>query len=223
MSIKERTEALLREIPEGVIVEAAAKTRTADEILQVIDAGITVIGQNYIKDLRAVYDKIGKKAKWHFIGSVKNQKNELFRTKYLKIINMIETIDSFEDAERLSKKCEAISKVMPILIEINSAEEPQKSGVMPDDAINLIKHISLLKNIRVEGLMTMGKATEEPEDARIYFKLTKQIFDEVKRLGIDNVEMKYLSMGMTDTYKIAIQEGANIVRIGTAIFGPRKA
>ncbi|WP_025270666.1 YggS family pyridoxal phosphate-dependent enzyme [Hippea sp. KM1] len=223
MSIKEKTEALLKEIPQGVIVEAAAKTRTAEEILQAIEGGITVIGQNYIRDLKAVYDKIGARVKWHFIGSVRNQKNELFRAKYLKIIDMIETIDNLDDAEKLNKRCKTISKVMPVLIEINSAEEPQKSGVMPDDAIELIKSISSLDYIRIEGLMTMGKATETPEDARIYFRLTRQIFEEVKRLGIDNVNMKYLSMGMTDTYKIAIEEGANIVRIGTAIFGPRKA
>jgi len=110
---------------------------------------------------------------------------------------------------------------MPILVEINSGEEEQKSGVLPPDAERLIREISGLKNIKVMGLMTMGPRFGNPEDSRPYFIKTREIFDRIKKLGLANVGMRYLSMGMTNSYKIAIEEGANIVRIGTKLFGER--
>ncbi|MCM8804434.1 MAG: alanine racemase, partial [Candidatus Omnitrophica bacterium] len=109
----------------------------------------------------------------------------------------------------------------PVLIEINSGNESQKSGVLPEDTEKLIYEISKLDNIKIEGLMTMGPVVKNTEDIRPYFRLTKNLFEKFKNLNLSNVEMKYLSMGMTDTWKIAIEEGANIIRIGTGIFGPR--
>ncbi len=219
--IKENVKALLDEIPDYVELEAAAKTRSAEEIEEAIKAGVKIIGENYIKDLKNVYDKVTLKAKWHFIGSPAAQKHDLLRTKYLKIFDMIETVDSFDIALEIDKKCASIQKIMPVLIEINSAKEPQKSGVNPEDAKNLIIKLSKLQNIKVTGLMTMGPRFGNPEDSRPYFKITKKIFDEIKAMGVANVDMRYLSMGMTNSYMIAIEEGANIVRIGTKIFGAR--
>ena len=110
---------------------------------------------------------------------------------------------------------------MPVLIEINSANEEQKSGVAPQNAAALITRISELKNITIQGLMTMGPYWAKGDTIRNYFRITKKVFDDIKELNLKNVSMKYLSMGMSDTYQIAIEEGANLVRIGTKIFGPR--
>jgi hypothetical protein len=110
---------------------------------------------------------------------------------------------------------------MPVLIEINSGRESRKSGVFPENAEKLITDISSLKNVRVVGLMTMGPQVSRPEDFRPYFAETKKVFDRIRVLKLPNVEMKYLSMGMTDSYRIALEEGANIVRIGSKIFGER--
>lgn len=222
MKIKDNVKQLLKKIPKDVTLVAAAKTRTSEEILEAIDAGIQIIGENYIKDVKRVYLKIGGKAKWHFIGTPETQKHDLLKRKNLEIFDMIETIDSMEIAKEIDKKCAQINKVMPILIEINSGREPQKSGVLPENTEKLIKDISYnLQNIKVRGLMTMGPRFGDPEKARPYFKSTKKIFEEIKKMNIPNVEMKYLSMGMSNTYLIAIEEGANIIRVGTKIFGER--
>ena len=222
MSIRERVQDILREVNGRAEVEAAAKGRTAREIDEVIEAGIRIVGENYISDLKSVYYQVKKKAEWHFIGSVKTQKHDLLKRKFLEIIDMIETVDSFDFALELDKRCELIGKTMPVLVEVNSGRESQKSGVMPEEVLELVKKVARLGNVKVMGLMTMGPAVSQEEEIRPYFRLTKRLFDDIKRLNIPGVEMRYLSMGMSDTYRIAIEEGANIVRIGTLIFGARK-
>jgi hypothetical protein len=220
--IRENVEKLLKELPQGVELEAAAKTRTAEEILEAIEGGIKIVAENYIRDVKKVYPTIGKRAKWHFIGTPGTQKHDLLKKKNLEIFDMIETIDSVEIAEEIDKRCKDIDKTMPVLIEVNSGREPQKSGVIPEDVEDLIRKIAQLKNIKIMGLMTMGPRFGNPEDSRPYFIGTKKIFDKIEKLNIPNVEMKYLSMGMTNSYQIAIEEGTNIVRIGTKIFGERE-
>ncbi|MEA1965013.1 MAG: YggS family pyridoxal phosphate-dependent enzyme [Candidatus Aerophobetes bacterium] len=222
MGIKENVKYLLEEIPENIILVAAAKTRTPEEILKAIDAGIKSIGENYIGEAKRAYIATGKRAKWHFIGIPKTQKHDLLKRKTLEMFDIIETVDSFEIAAEIGKRCAQINKVMPILIEINSGREPQKSGVLPEKTIELMKEISNLQNIKIMGLMTMGPRFGNPEDARPYFKKTREILEKIKEMSIPNVEMRYLSMGMSNSYRVAIEEGANIVRIGTKIFGPRE-
>ena len=222
MGIRENVQRILSELPPGVELEAAAKIRTAEEITEAIEAGAKIIGENYMRDMKKVYPLVKRKAEWHFIGIPETQKHDLLKRKSLEMFDMIETVDSLEIAEEISKKCALIPKVMPVLIEINSGKEPQKSGVMPENAENLIRQISVLKNVQIVGLMTMGPRFGNPEGSRPYFKETKMLFDSIKALRINNVEMKYLSMGMSNSYRVAIEEGANIVRIGTLIFGPRK-
>ncbi len=139
----------------------------------------------------------------------------------MEIFDVIETVDSFALAKEIDKRCGSIGKVMPVLIEVNSGREEQKAGVLPEEAERLIREIAGLTNIEVTGLMTMGPASGDPEDSRPYFVETKKLFERLKTLAIPGVEMKYLSMGMTNSYKIAIEEGANLVRIGTLIFGER--
>ena len=196
---------------------AAAKTRKPEEILQAIEAGIKIVGENYVQEAERAYEVAGNRAKWHFIGYL--QKNKV--KKAVKIFDMIETVDSVELAKEIDKRCAQIGKVMPVLIEINSGREKQKSGVLPEKAEQLVREVSSLQNIRVEGLMTMGPRFGNPEDSRPYFVETKKIFEKIEKLNLPNVEMRYLSMGMTNSYKIAIDEGANMVRIGSKIFGER--
>jgi len=216
--IKNNVEKILSEMPDGVELVAAAKTRTPDEILEVVEAGVKAIGENYIQETKNVYEVVGRKAKWHFIGTL--QKHNV-RRRVVEIFDMIETVTSLEIAQEIDKRCAQVGKVMPVLIEVNSGREEQKSGVFPEDTEQLVREVSGLGNIKVMGLMTMGPRFGNPEDSRHYFVETRKIFERLKRLGLPNVEMRFLSMGMTNSYKIAIEEGANIVRIGTKIFGGR--
>jgi len=216
--IKQNIVKLLAELPDGVELVAAAKTRTPEEILEAVEAGIKIIGENYVKDVKEAYKLVGERAKWHFIGTL--QKHNV-RRKVLEIFDMIETVDSLDIAREIDKRCAQIGKIMPILIEVNSGREPQKSGVLPEDVERLVRGITSLGNIKMMGLMTMGPRFGNPEDSRPYFVETRKIFDKIKELGLPNVEMRYLSMGMTNSYKVALEEGANIIRIGTRIFGER--
>ena len=216
--IKQNIAKLLAELPNGVELVAAAKTRTAEEILEAVQAGIKIIGENYIREAKEAYELVGKRAKWHFIGTLRKHN---VRKTVLEIFDMIESDDSLEIAREINRKCAQIGKIMPILIEVNSGREPQKSGVLPEDAEQLVREISGLRNIKVMGLMTMGPRFGNPEDSRPYFVETRRIFEVIKRLELPNVEMRYLSMGMTNSYQVALEEGANIIRIGTRIFGER--
>lgn len=215
--IEENVKKILDELPTSVELVAASKTRTPEEILQAIQAGIKIIGQNYVQEAQKAYSIIRQQAKWHFIGHLQRNKVK----KAVEIFDMIETIDSIRLASEIDKQCRRLDKIMPILIEINSGREQQKYGIFPEDMEDLTKKISGLKNIKIQGLMTMGPMFGNPEDARPYFVETKKVFDKIRTLDIPDIEMKYLSMGMTNSYLVAIEEGANLVRIGSKIFGPR--
>ena len=215
--IKENVQRILAELPEGVQLVAAAKTRTPEEIHQAVEAGLEIIGENYVQEAEQAFQVIGNRVQWHMIGHLQRNKVK----KAVRIFDLIETVDSMRLAREIDKSCRKIGKTMPVLIEINSGEETQKAGVMPGDAPALIKEMSALENTSVVGLMTMGPFTGDPEDARSYFVKTKEIFEELKQMELPRVEMKHLSMGMSNSYRVALEEGANVVRIGTNIFGQR--
>jgi pyridoxal phosphate enzyme (YggS family) len=143
---------ILGELPEGVQLVGAAKTRTPEEIQEAVEAGLEIIGENYVQEAERAFQVIGDRAKWHMIGHLQRNKAK----KAVKVFDMIETVDSMKLAREIDKSCQKIGKVMSVLIEINSGEESQKAGVMPEDAIPLIQEMSILKNIRIVGLMTMG-------------------------------------------------------------------
>jgi len=208
---------ILSELPEGVQLVAAAKTRQPKEILAAVRAGVKIVGENYIQEAERAYEIVGNKAKWHFIGHL--QKNKV--KKAVRLFDMIETVDSVEIAREIDKRCNQIGIIMPVLIEVNSAREKQKSGVFPEGVEPLVREMAALPNLRVAGLMTMGPPSDNPEDLRSCFVETRGIFEKIKRLNLPNMEMRYLSMGMTNSYKIAVEEGANIVRLGSKIFGER--
>jgi pyridoxal phosphate enzyme (YggS family) len=216
--IEENVKLLLRELPKGVALLAAAKERNADEISRVVKAGISMVGENYLQDTMTVINKVKGNPEWHFIGHLQRNKVK----KAVDIFDMIESVDSFRLAEEIEKCCERAGKVMPILIEVNSGEEEQKHGALPREVIPLVQKISLMSHIRIMGLMTMGPRFGDPEKSRPYFIKTRQLFERIKEFHLPNVEMRYLSMGMTNSYQVAIEEGANLVRIGTKIFGERQ-
>ncbi|UCH08037.1 MAG: YggS family pyridoxal phosphate-dependent enzyme [Deltaproteobacteria bacterium] len=216
--ITENVQRLLRELPEGVELLAAAKERTAEEISEAIRAGIKIIGENYLQDAQKVFPDVKEKANWHFIGHLQTKKVR----KVVEMFDMIESVDSLRLAQEIERCCGARDEVMPVLIEVNSGKEEQKYGVNPEDVPELIDEISSYPHIKIMGLMTMGPRFGNPEEARPYFEKTRELFEQIKGSHSPNVEMKYLSMGMTNSYEVALEEGANLVRIGTKIFGERR-
>jgi len=223
MAIKENYLKVKKEIPDYAKIVLAAKMKTSEEIEEAIDAGAEIVGQNYVQEAEKMYEALGeraKKIKWHMIGPL--QKNKI--NKALRIFDCIQTIDSVELAEAVNKKAEGIKKEVFVFIEINIGSEMTKSGVKPEYGFveKLALHISGLYYLKLEGLMTVGPRVGDPEDIRPYFKEVKEIFDKLRNTGIANIDLKYLSMGMSNSYKIAIEEGANIIRLGTIIFGARK-
>jgi len=216
--IKENVRNLFRELPPGIELVAAAKQQTPEKILAAIEAGIRIIGENYIQEAADAFQVIGRSVSWSFIGHL--QKNKV--KKAVEIFDLIETVDSVELAEEINKRCQAGKRVMPVLIEVNSGREPQKFGVLPEKVEELARAIIALPNLKLCGLMTMGPFEGNPEEARPYFRETKIIFEHLKSLNLPGAELTILSMGMTNSYRVAIEEGATRVRIGTKIFGPRQ-
>jgi pyridoxal phosphate enzyme (YggS family) len=229
MSIANIYKRIREEIPDHVTIVLAAKNRRAEEIEEAIDAGATDIGENYVQEAGQVYSALRKKAtkvKWHMIGSLQTNKIN----KALRIFDAIQTVESLPKAIAINRRAERAKKQrVPIYIEINIGSEDSKAGIKPEEhepfdeyMENLVRDISKLEHIRLEGIMTMGPRFGNPEDVRPYFRRTKKIFEKIKTLSLPNVDMKYLSMGMTNSYWVAIEEGSNMVRIGTAIFRNRK-
>jgi PLP dependent protein len=215
--ITENLKQILPGLPPGVLLVAAGKAQTAQNIQEAVSAGVKIIGENYIQEAQGKYEVIGNKVKWHFIGHL--QKNKVKTA--VKMFDMIETVGSLELAGILDRECAKINKVISVLIEINSAAESQKSGILFEDVERFIEQLIKFPNIKLQGLMTMGPLVDDPQKLREYFRKTKECFDKIDGIYSEKVDWKYLSMGMSDSYKVAIEEGSNIVRLGTAIFGKR--
>jgi len=229
MSIAENYARLREEIPADVTVVVSCKTRAAEEIEEAINAGATDIGENYVQEAGQMYSILRKnaaKVRWHMIGHLQTNKIN----KALRVFDAIQTVDSLEKAAAINRRVErAKKKIVPVYIEINIGSEDSKAGIRPDEhepfeayIERLIKDMSELEHLSIEGLMTMGPRFGNPEDVRPYFRRTRKIFERIKEFNLPNVDMKYLSMGMTNSYRVAIEEDSNMIRIGTAIFGERK-
>jgi PLP dependent protein len=216
-AITANVKAILAGLPPGVELVAAAKTRTAAEILEAIEAGVRLVGENYVQEAAAVFPAIGAKARWHFIGHLQSNKAK----KAAEIFDVVETVDSLDLGRELDKRAAGAGRTLEVFVEINSGREPQKAGVLPEDAEGLVRALAALPRLRVRGLMTMGPFEGDPEDSRPYFKETRRVFEALKALAVPGVEMSRLSMGMSHSWRAAVEEGATLVRIGTAIFGPR--
>lgn len=204
------------ELPGNVIVVAAAKTRAPAEVQAVVEAGITHVGHNYVHEAQAMVGQVGGKVIWHLIGHLQRNKAKAA----VDLFDVIETVDSLRLAQEIDRRCAVLGKKLPVLIEVNSGREPNKDGVFPEQVDELVGQIANLAYVRVQGLMTMGPFVE---DLRPYFRATHTLFERLSRLNLPGVEMRYLSMGMSDSYRVAVDEGANVVRIGTLLFGPRMA
>jgi pyridoxal phosphate enzyme (YggS family) len=216
-SIADNVKRILETLPPDVILMAAAKARTPEEVEEALRAGVTHVGHNYVQEAERMIPAIKEKVRWHMIGHL--QKNKV--KKAVRLFDMIETVDSWPLAELIDRRCAAIGKTMPVLVEINIGREASKTGVLPKEVDDLVHRMSDLQHVRVQGLMTMGPRLGDPEDARPYFQAAKEAFDRLERANLPNVEMRYLSMGMSNSYQVAIEEGANMIRLGTVLFGER--
>jgi pyridoxal phosphate enzyme (YggS family) len=216
-SITANVKRILETLSPGLTLVAAAKARTPEEVEGALQAGVSHVGHNYVQEAERMIPAIKVQVHWHMIGHL--QKNKV--KKAVRLFDMIETVDSWPLAELIDQRCAEIGKTMPVLVEINIGREASKTGVLPKEVDDLVHRMSDLQHIRVQGLMTMGPRFGDPEDARPYFQATKEAFDRLARANLPNVEMRYLSMGMSNSYQIAIEEGANMIRLGTVLFGER--
>ena len=219
-TITQRVKDLLASLPPGVRLVAAAKSRTAREVREAVEAGITDIGHNYVQEAEGMRQSLGESAArvcWRLIGRLQHNKAR----KAVRLFDAIDAVDSARIAQAIDRHGAEIGKVMPVLVEVNSGREPNKTGAMPEAVERLIREIAPFGHVRVQGLMTMGPYDEDVGRVRPFFRLTKQLFDRIAAARIPNVEMRFLSMGMSRSYLVAIEEGANVVRIGTKLFGER--
>ena len=202
--------------PEDVTLIAVSKTKPVSEIKQAVEAGAHRLGENRVQEVMEKYDSLPG-VEWHLIGHLQTNKVKYIIDK----VKMIHSVDSLKLATEIDKRAKQHNTSMDILIEVNIGGEESKSGVAPEDTENLCLEIAKLENIHIKGLMTVAPIVENPEDARVYFRKMNKLFVDIRDKNYDNINMTYLSMGMTHDFEVAIEEGANIVRVGTAIFGKR--
>ncbi len=219
LSVKERVAAAAQKsgrTGEDIMLIAVSKTKPVSEMKQADEAGAHILGENKVQEVMAKYDEI-QGVDWHLIGHLQTNKVKYIIDK----VKMIHSVDSLKLAQEISKRAVKAGVVMDVLVEVNIGGEESKSGVAPEEAEKLCLDISALNGIKVRGLMCVAPAVENAEDARIYFRKMNKLFVDIKSKNYDNIDMVYLSMGMTHDFEVAIEEGANIVRVGTAIFGAR--
>jgi pyridoxal phosphate enzyme (YggS family) len=205
--------------PGTIRLVAVSKTMDADKVAKAIDAGALILGENYIQEARDKFNVLYDRAvQWHFIGHLQSNK-----AKYaVRMFDLIHSVGSLKLAKALDKAACKNGKVQDILIQVNISREETKSGIDEAAAANLVAQISQLENVQVKGLMTMPPFFDEPERARPFFRRLARLRDRIVERNIPDVSMAELSMGMTGDFEVAIEEGATLVRIGTAIFGARQ-
>jgi pyridoxal phosphate enzyme (YggS family) len=196
---------------------AAAKSQSIEAIRAAIAAGVTMIGENYVQEAQAKKQEIRTPVEWHMIGHLQRNKAKSAAA----LFDVIESLDSAALARELDKEGAKAGKIIRAFIEVNLAGEESKSGIAKSYLKSMLEQAGRLAHITVEGLMTVPPFKENPEDVRRYFRELRDLQSELGDLRLPNVQLKELSMGMTHDYVVAIEEGATIVRIGTALFGPR--
>jgi hypothetical protein len=228
LSIKDNIDDILKRVgnackkagrnPGDITVVAVSKTVDYQRAKEAVEAGINNLGENRVQELVKKYEDMkDTDAKWHMIGHLQKNKVKYIIDKTV----LIHSIESLELAEEINKRANKNNLIADILIELNIGEEESKFGITEERVYDFINSMDKFDNIRVLGLMTVAPFCENPEDVRWVFKKMKNIYDKVSTMKLQNVQMKYLSMGMTNDFEIAIEEGSNIIRIGTAIFGAR--
>lgn len=203
--------------PRSVRLMAVSKTVAPERIRQALDAGVTLLGENYVQEAREKIPAIGHVAEWHMIGHLQTNK-----VKYVvNLFDWIHSVDRLELARELDKRAGQNNRRLNVLIEVNVSGEESKSGIEATRALELVQQVSLLPNINPRGLMTMPPYSDHPENSRPYFQALRKLRDDISAADIPGIRMDELSMGMTDDFEVAIEEGATIIRVGRAIFGNR--
>lgn len=201
--------------PQEIKLVAVSKTVEVSRIKEAIDAGVSILGENYVQEAKKKIEEIGRQVEWHFIGHLQTNK-----AKYaVQLFDMIHSVDTLPLAEELNRRAEKEGQVIKVMIEVNLSGESTKFGTEEEKVFELAKKIFELRNLSLVGLMTMPPYFESPEMSRPYFIKLRQLKERLEKEGIP---LKELSMGMSNDFEIAIEEGATYVRVGTAIFGPRK-
>ncbi|MDO4486541.1 MAG: YggS family pyridoxal phosphate-dependent enzyme [Bacillota bacterium] len=202
---------------DDVLLVAVSKTRTPEEINIAIDAGVTDIGENKVQEIMDKYDAV-KPVKWHMIGHLQTNKVKYIIDK----VSMIHSVDSYKLAVEIDKRAKSHGITMDILLQVNSAEEESKFGITTDETEKLINDIlANCENIRIRGLMCIAPFAEDPEEIKVYFEEVKKQYDQFGKIQHERLDFKYLSMGMSHDFPVAIEAGSNLVRVGSAIFGAR--
>jgi len=220
LKIKERITFVCSKVnqdPNSVTVVCVSKGRTAEQIEEVIEAGITDIGENRVQEAIIKINALrttNYKLRTHMVGHLQTNKVK----DAVRIFDLIQSVDSLRLAKELDKQASKINKLQDILIEVKTSKEATKFGIKPDDAIEVIKEITKFRNINIKGLMTIAPIVDNPEKTRPYFRLLREIRDKINELRTKNYELRTLSMGMTDDFEVAIEEGSNMLRLGRAIF-----
>ncbi|WP_227016911.1 YggS family pyridoxal phosphate-dependent enzyme [Sinanaerobacter chloroacetimidivorans] len=200
-----------------VLLVAVTKTRTAEEINEAIDAGITHIGENKVQEIMDKFDQV-KRVNWHMIGHLQTNKVKYIIDK----VYMIHSVDSLKLAEEIDKRAGQSGIMMNILIQVNAAEEESKFGITTEETGMLIQEIlKRCPHIKIKGLMCIAPFEDNPEEVRGYFRQVKELYEQFGSISHERLDFQYLSMGMSNDYEVAIQEGSNLIRVGTAIFGER--
>ena len=218
--IKERmAEAAIRSgrTPGSVKLVGVTKTVDLDRIKEAVSAGLQILGENYVQEARDKIRELKDRVSWHFVGRLQTNK-----AKYaVKLFDVIQTVDSFKLAQELNRRAQPLGRTIPIIIQVNLASEVSKGGVEPSECLSLIRHVSVLENLQIRGLMTMPPFFDQPERARPYFAQLRELSQKIAEAQVAGVEMNELSMGMSGDFEAAIEEGATLIRVGTAIFGER--
>lgn len=203
--------------PEQIKIVAVSKTMPVEKLREAVAAGVTILGENRVQEAWSKYQQLGKIASWHLVGHL--QTNKVKRA--LQIFDVIHSVDSFHLAEEIDRRCGQMGRKVEIFVEVKTSDEPTKYGVAPEAAPELVEKISGLPNLQLTGLMTLGKWTTNEREVRSCFKRLVEVKETVEKQKLPDVSLSHLSMGMSGDFEWAIEEGATIVRIGTAIFGPR--
>ena len=200
-----------------VTLIAVSKTKPVSMLQEIYDENIRHFGENKVQELCDKIEQMPQDIHWHMIGHLQRNKVKYIVGK----VDLIHSVDTYRLAEEINIQAKKKNVVVPILVEVNIAEEESKFGTSAEDAMLLVSEIAQLENVQVKGLMTIAPYVENPEDNRAYFRKIKQLSVDITNKNIDNVSMEILSMGMTGDYMVAIEEGATMVRVGTGIFGER--
>jgi pyridoxal phosphate enzyme (YggS family) len=203
--------------PEDVRIIAVTKTVSAERISQAVGFGLTDLGENRVQELNDKYGNVTGKCSWHLIGHLQTNKVKYIIDK----VSMIHSLDRLELAQEIQKRAQQAGREMEVLIQVNVSREESKFGIPLQEARDFIMQVSKMPNINVRGLMTIAPAAQDPEEIRWVFAELRKFSIDIKAESIDNIDMDYLSMGMSGDFEVAIEEGANLVRIGSAIFGRR--